>query len=452
MQLAVLPALLLAQYVVLTYYSSLGTDPAEATVAAEPRLPPDPTATVLDIFHPFSVGASIQPELERQSRRFERLNPEYRVHWTWGGSESVRQLRARLNAGDPPDAALSNDAFLIAMAREGLAQPLDAYLEGASHEGDGRWKDAFWPGLLANSFVDNGAAGPGYYGIPWSAHVSGIYYNRGLFERHGFAVPGTWEQLVELCERIQQQADMACFEADNFDGYNARLFLYLATRTVGRGQLYDTAMNRPGTSWRDPGFEWVASESQRFVRRFYTRGWEGNRWPVGQMDWANEGAAMILMPTWLPSELRDVKAEGFRMDLFAFPAVGGAGGDARVSEVKYNGWFLPRGARQPEGAIRLIRFLSSREAQAENAEAGSLPPAVRGVPLPEGVEGARDILEGDRAMPFAAGLDADAAGWLRKVFYPLNDELLLGQLTPQEFVDRLQQEHDEFYASREVAR
>ncbi len=421
--------------------------PSVETTPQEEALPPDPNAIVLDIFHPFSVGASIQPELERQGHRFVRQNPQYRIKWTWGGSESTQRLRARLNAADPPDAALNADAFLVTMARQGVAQPLDAYLEEQNYEGDSRWLDTFWPGLLHNSHVADGADGAHFYGIPWSAHVSGIYYNKGFFERQGYAVPATWKQLVDLCQTMRDQVRMPCFEADNFNGYNARLFFYIATRYLGNDVLYNTATNRPGTSWQ--GFVKVAQMTQDFVTRFYTRGWEGNRWPVGQMDWANEGAAMIIMPTWLPSELREIKAEGFVMDLFPFPKMEGAAGNPTVSEIKFNGWFIPKGAKNPEGAIELIKFLSSRQAQGENVKSGGVPPAIQGVPLPEGVEGARSILAGDGGMPFAAGLDADAADWLQTVFYPLNDQLMLGQLTPAQFIAQLQEEHDAFYAAKE---
>ena len=438
----------------LTFLSTCGTEeptPAE-TVPQEEELPPDPNAIVLDIFHPFSVGASIQPELARQGRRFVRQNPQYRIKWTWAGSESVQRLRARLNAGDPPDAALNADAFLVTMARQGLALPLDTYLEGQNYEEDSRWLDTFWPGLMHNSHVANGAHGAHFYGIPWSAHVSGIYYNKGLFERRGYAVPTTWSQLVNLCQTIRDQVHIPCFEADNFNGYNARLLLYIATRYLGNDVLYDTATNRSGTSWtNDPGFLKVAEMTQDFATQHYTRGWQGNRWPVGQMDWANEGAAMILMPTWLPSELRDVKAEDFIMDLFPFPAIEGATGNPTVSEIKFNGWFIPKGAKNPDGAMQLIKFLSSRQTQEENVKAGGVPPAIKGVSLPEGVEGARPILAGDGGMPFAAGLDADAADWLQTVLYPLNDQLMIGLITPTQFIAQLQEEHDAFYAAAQAA-
>ena len=72
------------------------------TERAADEKPVKPGVTQLDIFHFFSEGASIQPELAEQSKRFEAENPQYQIKWTWGGSESMQKIRARINAGNPP--------------------------------------------------------------------------------------------------------------------------------------------------------------------------------------------------------------------------------------------------------------------------------------------------------------------------------------------------------------
>jgi len=403
----------------------------------------------LDIFHFYSEGAGVQPELVEQAKKFEEENPQYKIKWTWGGSEALQKLRARINAGDPPDAAINNDANITIFAREGVAVPLDEYLETQNYEGDAKWKDTFWPGVLQNGFIADAKKGPHYYGIPWVTHVSGIYYNKGLFEEKGYQIPKTWSELLALCDRIQEEEGIPCFAADNFNYYNARVTYYIIQRLVGQDVLYDTAMNKPGTSWKDtPEFLQAARMAQELTTKYFVPGWQGNQWPTGQVDWANGGEAMIFMPTWLPSELRETKAEGFVMDIFPVPAIEGGKGDPMVAEMKFNGWFIPEGAKHPDGAIHFIKFLTSRYAQKMNMEAGGLPPAIKGVGLPPGVEGAKEMLEGYGGARFGFGLDADAAEWQQKVFFPLNDQLLFGEITPEEFIEQLQKAHDEFYAAR----
>ena len=197
--------------------------------------------------------------------------------------------------GQPPDAALAADSDLTILGRENVIQPVDQYLAGNNYEGDAVWRETFWPGVLQNSFVEDGARGPHYYGIPWSSHVSGIYYNKGLFEKNGYQIPQTWDELFALCEEIQTGLAIPCFSADNFNAYNARPHVYLITRLLGNDVLYDTAMGKAGTSWNgNPGFLRAAELAQKLFTRYYVPGWEGNQWPVGQIDWANGGVGWCL--------------------------------------------------------------------------------------------------------------------------------------------------------------
>lgn len=43
----------------------------------------------------------------------------------------------------------------------------------------------------------------GSFGVPYMSNAAGILYNRQMFEQHGWALPGTWTELCELCERIR---------------------------------------------------------------------------------------------------------------------------------------------------------------------------------------------------------------------------------------------------------
>jgi raffinose/stachyose/melibiose transport system substrate-binding protein len=45
----------------------------------------------------------------------------------------------------------------------------------------------------------------GVYGVPYVANAAGILYNREMFEEHGWEIPTTWTELLELCEQIQSE-------------------------------------------------------------------------------------------------------------------------------------------------------------------------------------------------------------------------------------------------------
>ena len=45
----------------------------------------------------------------------------------------------------------------------------------------------------------------GTYGVPYVANAAGILYNRDMFEEHGWEIPESWDELIDLCEEIQAE-------------------------------------------------------------------------------------------------------------------------------------------------------------------------------------------------------------------------------------------------------
>ena len=45
----------------------------------------------------------------------------------------------------------------------------------------------------------------GTYAVPYVANAAGILYNREMFEEHGWKIPTTWDELMSLCQEIQDE-------------------------------------------------------------------------------------------------------------------------------------------------------------------------------------------------------------------------------------------------------
>lgn len=43
----------------------------------------------------------------------------------------------------------------------------------------------------------------GTYAVPYMANASGVLFNRDMFKEHGWKVPTTWDEFIDLCETIQ---------------------------------------------------------------------------------------------------------------------------------------------------------------------------------------------------------------------------------------------------------
>ena len=450
---------LLGLLVVLVLFASLAAGcGTPATEAPEPEAPeaeapepeveePEMEEVEIDMFHFFSEGEAIQPMMVEWGEEFEAENPGYTVNWTWAGQEgAVQLLSARINDDDAPDASFTSDVLLAGFAREGVATPVDSYLDEMDYEGSTRWGDTFYEGVLSNGYNEDGAAGAHFYGIPTGLHFSGIFFNQAQFEENGYEIPETFDELIALCDEIQANDGMPCFSGDNYANYNARPLRYIWRRLVGNQVMYDTALNVEGTSWVDtPEFLEGAKLGQKLFMDYYVPGWQGNEWPTGQADFANLGEAMIFMPTWLPSELLDIKADEMVLDVFPVPNIDGGWEGAPEYEMKFNGWFIPEGAENPEAAIQFIKFLTTKKAMEEQMLEGEIASPVIGVALPTVLESFLPQLEEGVGVRFGGGLDADAVEWEEAVFHPLVFDLLVGNLTPEEFIQQLQEAHDDFY-------
>lgn len=45
----------------------------------------------------------------------------------------------------------------------------------------------------------------GTYGVPYVANAAGILYNREIFEKYGWSIPNTWDELMELCKKMEKK-------------------------------------------------------------------------------------------------------------------------------------------------------------------------------------------------------------------------------------------------------
>lgn len=419
------------------------TEPVEGEAMTGAAAPVEEAAAPVEIevWHQFTEGVGTQALLASFTAEYEASHPEVRINWNWAGFEQYDQrLRARVESGNPPDAVWNSSQVLTIYAREGWLQRVDEALAGKNYEDDATWSDIFFPNLIEQAYVEDGSEGGGYYMIPTDLHTSGIFYNKKILAAHNLIPPQTYQELLEACDTLQA-AGVTCFAQDGgYTPYNARTFVLLAIRIGGEEAFYDTALNKPGTSWVDnPDWLKAAEEYQRLTQNYFQPGFLGSQWPAAQVEWSQGREAMMIIPTWLPSELAGQAPEDLEMDIFRFPAYEGGKGDQTASELKFNGYGIMKGAQHPAEALDFLRFMTSRPVQEALAGEGLSPAAVQGISLPAPLTGANEILSNSKLIPFMAGIEGDAAEFQANVLEPLLGELTLGSITPQEFVAQLEE-------------
>ncbi len=132
------------------------------------------------------------PYFEAAAAAFEAANPGTDIQIEvvpW--DVLLQKLTTDISAGTNADLAIIGTRWLVDFVEEGIAAPLDEYMDDA-------FRSRFFEVFLSPS-VMNGET----YGLPIAASARAMYYNRDLLEQAGFdAPPDTWEELAKTAAAV----------------------------------------------------------------------------------------------------------------------------------------------------------------------------------------------------------------------------------------------------------
>jgi raffinose/stachyose/melibiose transport system substrate-binding protein len=238
----------------------------------------------------------------------------------------------------------------------------------------------------------------------------------------------------------------------NISFYNAYYYYWACARVLGSGKFSEAAHDKTGAAWDDPGFLQAAQmvyDISRGGRNFFQDGYEGSAYPSAQSDWALGKAGSVLCGTWIPNETGPIVASDWEYGFYPFPSVDGARGSINDVESYLIGYAIPKDAKNPDNAKAFIKFALKREW------------ARRYVQLSDNMSGRKDadpppvlsdvtayLANATGAHPSYDGLMNDLPEWWANVFYPVDNDLIFGRITPQQFIDRIKAQTIDYWQGR----
>ena len=296
--------------------------------------------------------------------------------------------------------------------------------------------DLINPSTLAPYTIDDRL-----YGLPFDSGVVGFWYNMDLFAEAGIdQPPATWSEFLDAVEALKA-ADITPIALAGGDQWPAHFYwTYLAMRIGGLDELQQAGQDGQfsGDTFIKAG-EMLSelAEMEPFQEGFESATVDG---PDGQSALMGEGgAAMELMGQWAPQAQRDnsgTDGPGEALGFFPFPVV--EGGAGAITEFLGGGNGFAVGSDAPDEIFDFLCYMYQEENQTRMVEDGNFntvaanPDAVVDEPdmhialVLEAVAGATGIqLYLDQAFPPAVGGSINEA----------TEGLILGQLTPEEFVE-----------------
>jgi raffinose/stachyose/melibiose transport system permease protein len=305
------------------------------------------------------------------ARAYEKAKPEVRVN-LYGDPRISDKVRIRILEGTFPEITNAGGFNYWNLIRGGYILPLDEFLDSPNWEGDRTWRESFLPGTL-DAYTYEGKV----YGVPLPYYVMGLWYNKGMFEEHGWTAPRTWDEFFALCEQVKAAGVAPVAFQGRYPGY-ARMFEGAAFYQLGGADAYrKQQFFEPGT-FQNPAYEEALRLVQKTALNCFQEGSMGMSHTEAQMQFFLSKAAMIPCGSWLKSEMLGKIPDGFRLGFCNMPAVPSPVGDPANLQIFSGYYFVMSKSPHARESVDFLRFMTSRAMAGLFCRQRDIPVAIQG--------------------------------------------------------------------------
>lgn len=381
---------------------------------------------------------------EKAAEEFNKANSGAKV--TVSGAPHVwESLRVRLAAGTPPDLMWPGWGMdLRPVVMNGQLAPWDEYLDQPAYGVPGKtWRETFNPDILKKGQF-NGKT----YVLPYNIDAYGWWYDKKLFEKHGWTAPATYEEFLVLGEKMKAEGIAPLTFTGRYPIYFLNGIFYPWVVSEGGLEAFNDISNLEPGAWRNPAVLKVAQRVMELKKKGYFQGGcIGMNHTEAQMELLVHRAAMVPCGSWIQAEMQNLLPPEFELTFMKTPHFEAGKGDPTALYVGPDGkgWSLPVKGKNRDVAAEYYRYLSSPQKVADFIEQKGTMNAVateRPLNLPPHLEG-----------PFAALQKArvtwcnDIGDWYTELETDIESEIVNMYnevITPEEFVERLEAESQAF--------
>jgi len=398
----------------------------------------------------WNSGEPAADYFELMAKKFEE-ETGIKVNRSFAGRDVLTKIRSRLLMNDAPDLVDQDFSELSGAFLRGedvLVRPINDFLyETEGPEGQDQLMDIFNEGHLKLYQQDRNI-----YFFPYQFVTSGFFYDKTLFSQYGLTEPTTWSEFIANNEALKNEGIAPLALDGNISFYNAYYYYWALTRVMGPGNLKAAAADKTGATWDKPGYLKAAQmvyEISAGGKGHFQSGYSGSNFPAAQADWALNKMGSILCGTWIPIETKDQQTESFEVGFYPFPEVAGGKGTVKDVEAFLIGFAVPKDAKNYEGAKEFMKFIS-RKGNADMMSQQTANIAARtDVTYPKLLSDVKPVLE--NAESFHVSYDGVLQlypEWFANIFYPADNDLVFGNITAEEFIERIKQESVDFWESK----
>jgi N-acetylglucosamine transport system substrate-binding protein len=285
------------------------------------------------------------------------------------------ELQPRFVGGNPPDLVDNSGANSIGWNTiidqlEDLSDVIDAEnLEGVKIA-DTLFGGVKEPGTFDGKFV----------ALNYVMTVYGIWYSSSLFEKNGWHVPTSWQDLKALGEAAKAQGKYLFLWGKEAATYYQTLVMDSAVIQGGDAVRLPLENLEEGC-WSNPVIQDILTILHDLIASGYVKpGGSGTQFTEAQAQWSNKEEALLYPSgSWIENEMKSQTAEGFAMmGIPDLPLNNDQTTPAGYMRAEAGEPFIvPSKAKNPAGGKELLRTMLSKESAVAFAKEKLAPTIVK---------------------------------------------------------------------------
>ncbi len=334
------------------------------------------------------------------------------------------KIRTIISTGDAPDIfSFKSYADLELYSQSGKLMDLTSYLSDAS------WSGNFVEGVLDASKYDGAN-----YCIPYENAVIAMMFNKKLLEEAGITeIPTTYEELWTACDALAGKGIYPITQMTNNNAWTSMLWYSYALASVGGADVYTKGLD-------DPAYAQAAEIMQKMFE-YTSPDAVGADATVVNGHFFNERAAIYTNGSWILSRIKTEGVEGLYDNIAVSGSLGYNGGEAGAYINAVQAYIAAGKQDDPEKEAAVVTFLKYITDPARVTELSNSSGSIFAVKTE--ITDATDPLQAEMikqstAAPYMIGTFESAMPTTVTAAFPAAlESLVLGEYTPEEFVDAL---------------
>jgi len=369
--------------------------------------------------------------------QFNAANPDIKINMVKTPSDLFNPaLIPALSSGEGPD---------LFMFGTGPGQPAAIIDGGLVADLTGYFREFNWDNTIPAGVINQTSKDGKLWALGNEVETTAMFYNKAIFAEHGLTVPTTWADLESAVEKLKSagfDTPIGLGAADKWSISHWQSMLF--GRYAGPEGINDVMFG--DGKWSDEPFVRASARLQEMAEK----GWFGPN-PVAinyaeMLDrfWAGELPMTFTGPWIIPGGLDVIGDRAADYSVFQVPPLED-GQKIYPTESIGNGWYIRSNSDHKDAAVAFMNFaFFTTEGRAELLSGGAVPVgpldqalAKASIPqLNQDLWESADTYRANGTVP--AFLDTVTPGNLTTASYDGLQALLLGVMTPEQFVEELQ--------------